>query len=70
MCLCACLWANIRKVYYGCTIADNEMIGFRDNAFNDRFGGREQFAGYLESIDREACLELFEKYLAMDHASY
>ncbi len=70
MCLCACLWANIGKVYYGCTIADNEMIGFRDNDFNDRFGGRERFAGYLESVDREACLKLFEKYLAMDHASY
>ena len=31
MCLCACLWANIEKVYYGCTIKDNEMIGFRDD---------------------------------------
>ena len=25
MCLAACLWANIDKVYYGCTIADNAM---------------------------------------------
>ena len=33
MCLCACMWANISKIYYGCTIADNEIIGFRDNKF-------------------------------------
>ncbi len=26
MCLCACMWANIDKVYYGATIADNEKI--------------------------------------------
>lgn len=26
MCLCACMWANIRKIYYGCTIADNGRI--------------------------------------------
>ena len=30
MCLAACLWANIDKVYYGCTIEDNAIIVFRD----------------------------------------
>ena len=35
MCLCACLWANIDRVYYGCTIEDNELIGFRDEDFDE-----------------------------------
>ncbi len=25
MCLCACMWANISKIYYGCNIADNGL---------------------------------------------
>ena len=70
MCLCACLWANIDKVYYGCTIEDNEMIGFRDEKFDELFGGREAFSDYLVCIDREACLELFEAYLNMERTLY
>ena len=42
MCLSACLWANIEKVYYGCTILDNENIGFRDNKFDNLMGGRKK----------------------------
>ena len=34
MCLFACLWANIGRVYYGCTIEDNALIGFRDEQFD------------------------------------
>ena len=34
MCLCACMWANIDKIYYGCTIEDNGRIGFRDDKFD------------------------------------
>ena len=62
MCLCACLWANIDRVYYGCTIEDNELIGFRDEDFDELFGGREAFSDYLVCIDREACLQLFDAY--------
>lgn len=62
MCLCACMWANIKKVYYGCTLKDNEMIGFRDNVFDDKLGGRKKLKGYLECIDRDECLKLFEEY--------
>ncbi len=65
MCLCACLWANIDRVYYGCTIEDNEMIGFRDEKFDTLFGGREQFEDYLICLDRDACLALFDAYLHM-----
>ena len=62
MCLCACMWANIDKVYYGATIADNEKIGFRDNKFNELLGGREKLSDYLECIDREEVLKLFYEY--------
>ena len=70
MCLCACLWANIEKVYYGCTIEDNGRIGFRDDKFDILLDGRKNLASYLEEMDREACLKLFEDYLAMNHKIY
>ena len=70
MCLCACMWANISKIYYGCTIADNDRIGFRDDKFNDIFGGRERLGDYLMELDREACLDLFEEYLTLERTAY
>ena len=71
MCLAACMWANIDKVYYGCSISDNEDIGFRDKKFDEMFGGgRGSFADYLEETDREACLELFDEYKSMDSTKY
>ena len=70
MCLAACMWANIEHVYYGCTIADNAVIGFRDEAFDNMFGGREAFADYLTELDREACLKLFDDYNAMNATIY
>ena len=70
MCLAACMWANISKIYYGCTISDNESIGFRDAKFDRMFGSREAFSEYLEENDRDACLELFEEYKATDSKRY
>ena len=70
MCLCACMWANIPVVYYGCTIQDNEIIGFRDEEFDNKFGGRENFDDYLICVDRDACLELFDEYVKMNHEIY
>ena len=70
MCLCACMWANISKIYYGCTIADNEIIGFRDNKFDQIFGGRDKLGDYMTEIDREACLRLFQDYSTMDATKY
>lgn len=70
MCLFACLWANIDKVYYGCTIEDNSLIGFRDEAFDSLAGGRDQLGDYLVCLDRDACLQLFDDYLAMMHEIY
>ena len=70
MCLCACMWANISKIYYGCTIADNEIIGFRDNKIDQIFGGRDKLGDYMTEIDREACLRLFQDYSKMDATKY
>ena len=70
MCLFACLWANLDRVYYGCTIDDNSLIGFRDEEFDSLAGGRDQLEDYLVCVDREACLELFDDYNAMEHALY
>lgn len=70
MCLAACLWANIEKVYYGCTIEDNAKIGFRDEIFDKLYGGREAFQDYLSEVDRESCLALFEEYKTLDAQKY
>ncbi len=70
MCLFACMWANIDRVYYGCTIEDNALIGFRDEAFDNLLNGREQLADYLVCVDRDACLELFGLYKEMSHTLY
>lgn len=70
MCLAACMWANIDHVYYGCTIDDNDMIGFRDEVFDKKFGGRSAFADYLTMVDRDACLKLFEEYKGLDKTMY
>lgn len=70
MCLAACLWANIDKVYYGCTIEDNATIGFRDEKFDDLMGGRDKLKGYLQELDRKACLKLFEEYESLDGQRY
>lgn len=70
MCLCACMWANISKIYYGCTIEDNGIIGFRDDKFDKIFGGREKLGDYMVEMDREACLDLFDEYKSISHELY
>ena len=70
MCLCACMWANISKIYYGCNIEDNGLIGFRDDKFDRIFGGRDKLEGYMTEVDREACLQLFKDYLALNSQKY
>ena len=70
MCLFACMWANIDRVCYGCTIADNARIGFRDEAMDGLLADREALADYLICLDREACLELFGLYMETEHVTY
>lgn len=71
MCLCACMWANIDHIYYGCTIDDNEKIGFRDEKFNDILGiDREFLADKMTQVGRDECLALFDEYLSLQHEIY
>ena len=70
MCLCACLWANINKVYYGCTINDNKLIGFRDEEFDKMLSDRKNLKDYLNETNREECLELFREYNSTENQKY
>lgn len=62
MCLAAIMWANINNVFYGCTIADNEKIGFRDNKFDKAMNIKRENFHNLYELDRDECLKLFERY--------
>ncbi|SEH50347.1 guanine deaminase [Ruminococcus flavefaciens] len=65
MCRGAIMWSNIRKVYFGCNIADTDSIGFRDKVFY------ESPEDISEELDRKECLEVFEEYRAInDKKSY
>jgi tRNA(Arg) A34 adenosine deaminase TadA len=71
MCLAAILWANIKKVYYGCRLSDNEEIGFRDARFDEIMGGRPGLPdGFMEEKDREMCLDVFKEYEKMEAKRY
>ena len=65
MCATAIAWANIGKVFYGCTIEDNEDIGFRDKVFAEG-----ELAYTSQELDRAECLKLFADYKKMDHTKY
>ena len=62
MCLSAIIWANIKKVYYGCTKEDAGKIGFRDDMIYEYLKDEKKDLIHLEKLDRESCLEVFEKY--------
>lgn len=68
MCLAAILWARIDKVYYGCTVEDAARIGFDDSAFYEALAAPD-YKGLLQlrQKDRQACLELFDKWLTSEN---
>ena len=71
MCLGAILWANISKVYYGCSVEDTAKIGFRDKKFEKLLNvEHDSLRGMLEQKDREMCLEVFEEYERLDKTIY
>lgn len=72
MCLSAIIWANIKKVYFGCRPQDAEAIGFRDD-FIYRFIEKkcaDQDILDLAELDRAECLELFNEYQQMNKTIY
>lgn len=63
MCLGAILWSNINKIYYGCTIKDNDSIGFRDDIFHNKLDiSTNKIKDKLIELDRNDCLKLFQDY--------
>ncbi len=67
MCLGAILWANIEKIYYGCSIKENDMIGFRDEVFYKNLSiSTEKMKDKLVQVDHDECLKLFEDYLNIE----
>lgn len=62
MCLSAIIWANIDRVYYGCTRDDAKDIGFRDDFIYEYLKGNVSDVLYMKMLDREECLEAFDKY--------
>lgn len=71
MCLAAILWANISKVYFGCSIEDTAAVGFRDEKFEKMLNlNYEALRDLLEQKDREMCWEVFEEYKGLDKTIY
>jgi len=67
MCMSAIIWANIRKVYYGNTKEDAEMIGFRDKfiyeALSKINNNQDTSTIDLNCIDREETIKTFKDYM-------
>lgn len=62
MCLSAIIWSNIKEVYYACRKNDAAGIGFRDDMIYEYLKGNNTDLINLKQIDRDECIELFEKY--------
>lgn len=63
MCKGAIQWANINKIFVGCSIQDAEDIGFRDRVFYDSDSD-------MVEVDRNACLLLFKEYVNTNPTTY
>ena len=70
MCLSATIWANIKDVYYACTKEDAAEIGFRDDLIYEYLKGNKKDLINLKQIDRNYCIEAFEKYQKQNKTIY
>ncbi len=70
MCLGAIMWANIEKVYYGCTIDDTNAIGFRDEKFYDYLKSEDHHELPMIENQRDKCLDLFKEYSSLNPQKY
>lgn len=62
MCLSAIIWANIKEIYYACTKEDAAQIGFRDDLIYEYLKGNKKDLLNIKQINREECIQLFQKY--------
>ena len=69
MCLGGILWANIKKVYYGCDREDSGRIGFRDDLFYEYLNGNAKLLT-LARDDVEDCRQLFADYADGEQERY
>ena len=68
MCLGAILWSNINHIYFGCTIAENDLIGFRDDIFSQTLQiNMDKLADKITQIDHEECLQLFKDFMKIQN---
>lgn len=72
MCLSAIIWANVKKVYFGCRPQDAEEIGFRDDFIYRFIENKCQETEVLDLIelDRDDCLKLFQEYALKEKTIY
>lgn len=70
MCLSAIIWANIKKVYYACTREDAASIGFRYDMIYKYLQGNNKGLINMRQVDRDECIDLFEKYKEKDGKIY
>lgn len=70
MCLSAIIWSNIKEIYYACTRKDAANIGFRDDLIYEYLKGNKQDILKLNQIDRDACIETFERYKSENKIIY
>ncbi len=70
MCLSAIIWSNIKEVYYACTKEDAGDIGFRDDIIYDYLKGNNKNLIRLKNINREECIETFNKYKEQNGTIY
>jgi len=64
MCMAAIIWAGIPEVYFGADRKDAEAIGFADNYIYKFISGTaEEKKTSVQVLDRDACLELFDKWM-------
>lgn len=56
MCLSAIYWSGIRSVYFGCSSARAEQVGFGDQALYDEVyaGGRERLISHRQLLPAKA----------------
>lgn len=69
MCLGAILWANIKNIYYGCSVNDTKHIGFKDEEFYKKFKVTKSKFN-IKQIDKEECLKLFKDYKNSEKTLY